>query len=943
MGVPFIQSTKSIFDTGLATRAGVTSGIAGNTAAALKSATPVITVAPNTTPNTTSTSPKKPPTRQIIPVRDLLSPSSYLLNTNRVVGTDPFGNPVTEKEVIANEKNAPNQGVRTIKGLHDWSLQHMTVESGVHNQNVETLDYTKNFGVKPNDPDYKEAIIKADDTKGKIKSEYEAETNFEKNYPMYKKTYEDNLSTMQSSAPESKFWLDVNQNKQVEIYKGNKEAIDYFSKQGLAVNPIESTSDELFGRDVAIEKYNESWKPVAESHKNITEGNTINKLRSQAIDIINFENTLNAYEQAGYTLDVSDSGYSFGTMKASEVNKKVYGDVVAESRVVALLIPETSLTLGFNFLVRGVESLLGGKNPEEQYEELSARSLDLTMRPNEKGTNVLSYTGRFWTSGEAILDVWLPVATFGVSSVVTALTTTSVRTGSSALVRGLSNWGSKALFTGGKISRGIEVANIAKGVGYTLLGTAIVSTGVSIGATAATNPKETGSVIRQNLVGWMGAIEGGYLGSKYVANQAGKPIFNEEGLRQTNVRGVVKPGIIEQVGDNLYSLDLTFSQTVKDVGTGKVQTYKGNVKGLGSFIDEGKTLSVQKGIGILETPEKGLFTKSGKAEIFNVTGLSLKLGESGKWMLDWSASHATFRNPKLGSSTETGFGIYKRAEPTILESGKELENIFNIKRGNMVQKGGSKLFPTEKWIDITEEVGVDISAGSHLGLFKTKTTAGTYQEGAEILNVKGKSGKSAFGLKIDNEELNLKDIEQDLTFKQANKKTTRVELKTTPRVGAISGLASELAVESFEMDLGQEILLFKPQQASSELRVSQETFLLPSSELNMKSILLTEFSMETGQLLNMRNEQVYSLKQEQMQEQELMTEQIFDTTLATEPMTETLFETGTMIPFMFPKHGISLKGFDEGSWDDMLVFGRTKKYKTGNIEKAFKNFNRAFK
>jgi hypothetical protein len=45
---------------------------------------------------------------------------------------------------------------------------------------------------------------------------------------------------------------------------------------------------------------------------------------------------------------------------------------------------------------------------------------------------------------------------------------------------------------------------------------------------------------------------------------------------------------------------------------------------------------------------------------------------------------------------------------------------------------------------------------------------------------------------------------------------------------------------------------------------------------------------------------------------------------------------------VFPKNQINLQGFDEGSFDEMLVFGRTRKYQTGSLSKAFKEFEKAF-
>lgn len=116
----------------------------------------------------------------------------------------------------------------------------------------------------------------------------------------------------------------------------------------------------------------------------------------------------------------------------------------------------------------------------------------------------------------------------------------------------------------------------------------------------------------------------------------------------------------------------------------------------------------------------------------------------------------------------------------------------------------------------------------------------------------------------------------------------------------------------------------------------EDSYLQNNIQRNMQNTLFDEFQSEITQpeeAMIFKQTQAQVLRQDQILQYEMMD---FTEMPPITPITGTPFP-----PFMFPK-GMNLQGDDIGSFDDMLIFGRTKKYQTGSLDKAFKDFGKVF-
>jgi len=121
-------------------------------------------------------------------------------------------------------------------------------------------------------------------------------------------------------------------------------------------------------------------------------------------------------QEAGYILNKTDTGYSFSLPKASDVVTSIYGAPRAISLVGAKGAQEF---LGLGPALAEIGGLITGKPGFEEWkEEKSQEILGATRGKNE---SVEDYSKRFWTSPEAIVNVWLPIATVGIAEGVTTV------------------------------------------------------------------------------------------------------------------------------------------------------------------------------------------------------------------------------------------------------------------------------------------------------------------------------------------------------------------------------------------------------------------------------------------------------------------------------------------------------------------------------------------
>jgi hypothetical protein len=481
------------------------------------------------TPNTTATG--EPPVNYISPIQTtptifirgsniLLLPTSKQLDflSTRIVGTDVAGNPVTAREIFEEAKKASPviPGINRIK----WAEKRL-LSTGVTTPDIPSTTYKKDFWYNPNDIDY---VTAKTDMETKIE-EGTATLNeliaFKKQFPQWQKeyientkAYEEGIKTIQSSKPTDKFWIDVNKDNKQTFHQMfvRDDALKEFQKQRTITEEGQykgKTIDEWFA-------------DASKSYSTVNQD--ISAMRKNLVDISSGKNILTSYETAGYELDISkEGGYSFKTPKATDVVEYYYGNRPD------LYVAQSARTLGLGTLVSAVQQTLpfyvqdvaqGKYNILEEHKQALAEGiLGSTRKQNE---DVLSYAGRFWTSPEVIMDVYVPLATLGISKAITVVgraasqTLLAARIGS-ALAPTVSTgsktvtWGGAFLKAGGKILTTKSGQALIVGSIYT------TTEAPTLIETYQVNPSRFGTVFGQSIARYSTATTAAYVGSTETA------------------------------------------------------------------------------------------------------------------------------------------------------------------------------------------------------------------------------------------------------------------------------------------------------------------------------------------------------------------------------------------------------------------------------------------
>ena len=241
-------------------------------------------------------------------------------------------------------------------------------------------------GVTITDQDYGSEIsrLSADITSGQ--GSVQSERQWLQDYKTYEQGINQNIATIRGGPSDARWEIDINQDKKIdsnEVFT-SQQAIDYF--QG-----------ELTSATETKQKVEENI-PLMESD--------IRSMKESKI-------YLEEYQRKGYYFDVKNGEYIFTEPKASDVVEKLYGNRPD------LYIASELRTLGFGVLFAGGQQLITGAPSLEAQKEATAESiLGATRLPGE---SIETHAVRFWTSPEAIADVWVPVATLGLSKGATLL------------------------------------------------------------------------------------------------------------------------------------------------------------------------------------------------------------------------------------------------------------------------------------------------------------------------------------------------------------------------------------------------------------------------------------------------------------------------------------------------------------------------------------------
>lgn len=121
---------------------------------------------------------------------------------------------------------------------------------------------------------------------------------------------------------------------------------------------------------------------------------------------------ISGYKDAGYTIKTTDQGYSFGTPKASDVVRYVYGGERPD-----IYTASAMGSMGLGFIGAGIQQLITGEPSLESWKEQTAETILGTTR--QKGESIEAYTARFWTSPKVLTEIYLPIATLGAGALLT--------------------------------------------------------------------------------------------------------------------------------------------------------------------------------------------------------------------------------------------------------------------------------------------------------------------------------------------------------------------------------------------------------------------------------------------------------------------------------------------------------------------------------------------
>lgn len=742
-----------------------------------------------------------------------------------VIGKDVIGTPVTIKEIAEESKNAPNQGVMTDAGKYDWAKNQITT-SGIHNTNIQTTEAKSQWGVSPDQSNYDplQSKLRQDIESGK--SELQSELAFKNQFETSKSAYESNksallgnISQIKSSATESQWWLDINQNKIQE-------------------------PNEIFLRDVALQKTQDvfnanekNWSGYQTSYQNVSAN--IPKLRAGLVSQINLQSTVGAYKEAGYKLNVSDTGLSFSPMTAKETYDIVHPGIGGR----ALFLAKQWGTFGIPETV----AVLTGKKTEYEEGEY-ARILQMQKQPGE--TNI-DYSKRFWTSPEAITQVYLPLATLGAGAVMQGLAVGGEAVGSGFLT-------SKLTALGGTTTG--RLTNVAIKSGMTTIGVfGGVTAGTTIASTAIYNPSQL-SMVTGQVLGQTAPSTAGFLaGSSLVSSRVSAPLLDAQGRANVRVKifseDVQVMRTIEQQG-NLGKIKGWAEVFVQGEKPGTGIRYRYNLEAMGQGGKTiGENLQVSRAYGIFKKPSGA---KIAEFETYGKNTIPAKIGNTDIYLVaEKSISGVYSKTMKPGVFETKGYSLLKNVGTREISVGNEI-----------VSKVGQ----------------FDITARASVGVFKSAKVKGTYTEIDESALFKGfKKG----GVIIKQGEISNLD-----TFLMDTRGTARLTLLNEYRTNLISQVATKSVtnvnpVLSTQMGVGLGFASPIAKYVSFSTSISiPKSVVIP---INMQKLgLTTVSSQKTVQSQKLSFDNAFKQVQVQKTSQNLS----FDTSFKQIQVQKLVFDTG---------------------------------------------------
>lgn len=734
---------------------------------------------------------------------------SFIAKTNPQMARNMFESRVEKNKF--NETVVTNQAQSDIKGSIAYKF----------NVPVNDYDYTTESNRLSSDITSAEANIQSNWT-------------WLKNYNSYERGINNNISTIQSGPSDAKWEIDINQDNKIdpdtEVFTPS-QAIDYFKG--------ELSSAKLTKQNVEA---------------NIT------LLDSDIKSMKKSKIYLEEYQRKGYYLDVKDGEYYFSEPKASEVVEKVYGDRPD------LYIASELRTLGFGVLLAGGQDLLsgGGTKSLEANREATAESILGATRL--EGESIESHAVRFWTSGEAIMDVWVPVATLGLSKALTV--------GGRLVAPKLISWGSKLLSEAGPTTKTIVAgAKTVGAVGSKILSEPVAQYGMKYGmygmmeapnliSIAQERPEMFGSTLGKSLYRWevtWGAMDVGFDGG--IRAKAKGPWIEEDIKSTLNIPSTVQEqkavGLINVIQEpSTKQGEMQFIAggrvAVKPVRGGEPVMVDVEAYGLSNEIEaiKGIRSSESSGIARYTWDETVGLRKKTQSIVKPFEGSAFEVGK--------------VQETRIISSVEIGMG---ELEPTMGGSLTKVASIGETTKGTTVEFYAS----TGKYSNVIEDMmGDQTSMGFVFTKQGKKEVAGIEKGGVNLIERPGKSFKKTpwsfeknAGQDIASQPLIEKtatpttDIGSKLTSEASKIVSDETGIVATSGAGLMSGAKvslRELEAMEFGIQPSSKWDATKPSGATSTRRISRSIQGIDNTSL----LSVSSMSLEGAGEININENDIFT-------------------------------------------------------------------------------------
>lgn len=450
-----------------------------------------------------------------------------------------MGSPVFPK--ISPPQNIIEAGIGGTGGYIPISAkEQMMIESAQHkatsdylpgeiiSMNVAPTEYKEKYGYVPPTAQYlfNTEMGKVDTQIQDIQKYITQVKEFQTGFKSYETIVNTSIADIQGSPDTSQWWFDFNQDKIQDANEllSKQDALAYYQKE--------------YDTNLATYQMITGEKPSEGDVLSITDANKL------LVDLKNQKYLLGQYKEAGYNLEFTDTGYLFTVPKASEVVKSLY----AGQDLPLLYTAQEMRSFGVGVIGAGIQDLItGGTASKEAEFESASRSILGTRQ--QIGETQMEYIGRSLTSPEIIMDIYVPLATFGVSK--------AIMLGGKAIAPTVRAWsetskiGSSITKFGGGIGRGIALYQTqhpylsylgGKTFKYGMFG---AMEGGQLYEVATTRPEEFGATLGRGLWHWEMAWE-----SMNVGLSKEPVVFKKPQLKLTefemNAPGYVPEGVVRQ-------------------------------------------------------------------------------------------------------------------------------------------------------------------------------------------------------------------------------------------------------------------------------------------------------------------------------------------------------------------------------------------------------------